>query len=432
MARLLEVGPCGGARVRSLGGSRAGEVRLHRLLHNPRVTPAEMVATAAARTMGLVAGRHVLAIQDTTSLRDDGDQRSLHLHPVIALDAADGTLLGLLHAVLLRRTGGQRKQCNNRPFAGKESHRWLEAAERAAALAAAGGAARLTVIADREGDVYEMFALRPEGSDLLVRVQHDRPLRRQEEGGRDAAAEALTLHAALALAPELGQETLRLPAGPGRPAREATLTLRARAVTIRRPHRTLRAEAERLPAQVSLWAVEAREVEPPPGTTPAHWRLLTTHPVPTLAAARQVLGLYRRRWTIEELFRVMKTRGFAIEASRLAEGGPFENLATATLVAAVQVLQMVRERDGTAGRPARDLFDPAAHPALEALSRRLEGRTARQKNPHPKGSLAFAAWVCARLGGWTGYYGKPGPVVTLQGLIRFQAIQEGWNLRGVV
>lgn len=219
MARLLEVGPCGGARVRSLGGSRAGEVRLHRLLHNPRVTPAEMVATAAARTMGLVAGRHVLAIQDTTSLRDDGDQRSLHLHPVIALDAADGTLLGLLHAVLLRRTGGQRKQRNSRPFAGKESHRWLEAAERAAALAAAGGAARLTVIADREGDVYEMFALRPEGSDLLVRVQHDRPLRRQEQGGRDAEAEALTLHAALALAPELGQETLRLPAGPGRGGR---------------------------------------------------------------------------------------------------------------------------------------------------------------------------------------------------------------------
>ncbi|MFX9833225.1 hypothetical protein ABTP17_19920, partial [Acinetobacter baumannii] len=91
-----------------------------------------------------------------------------------------------------------------------------------AALAAAGGAARLTVIADREGDIYAMFALRPEGSDLLVRVQHDRPLRQEEQGGRAAAAEALTLHAALALAPELGQETLRLPAGPGRPAREAT------------------------------------------------------------------------------------------------------------------------------------------------------------------------------------------------------------------
>ncbi|MGA8447201.1 MAG: hypothetical protein WB766_18710, partial [Roseiarcus sp.] len=41
---------------------------------------------------------------------------------------------------------------------------------------------------------------------------------------------------------------------------------------------------------------------------------------------------------------------------------------------------------------------------------------AKQKNPHPPGSLAFAAWVFARLGGWTGYYGKPGPIVMLRGL----------------
>jgi hypothetical protein len=63
-----------------------------------------------------------------------------------------------------------------------------------------------------------------------------------------------------------------------------------------------------------------------------------------------------------------------------------------------------------------------------AVSVTLEGRTARQKNPHPKGSLAFAAWVCARLGGWTGYYGKPGPVVMLRGLYHFRAMQHGWNI----
>ena len=48
-------------------------------------------------------------------------------------------------------------------------------------------------------------------------------------------------------------------------------------------------------------------------------------------------------------------------------------------------------------------------------------KTARQKNPHPKGSLVYAAWVCARLGGWTGYYGKPGPIVMLRGLHTFRA-----------
>jgi hypothetical protein len=54
-------------------------------------------------------------------------------------------------------------------------------------------------------------------------------------------------------------------------------------------------------------------------------------------------------------------------------------------------------------------FEPESRPILEALSAKLEGRTARQKNPYPKGSLGFAAWVIARLGGWDRYYGKPGP-----------------------
>ena len=55
---------------------------------------------------------------------------------------------------------------------------------------------------------------------------------------------------------------------------------------------------------------------------------------------------------------------------------------------------------------------------------KLEGKTDRQKNPHPKGSLAYATWVCARLGGWTGYYGKPGPVVLPQGWLELQTVKR--------
>jgi hypothetical protein len=69
----MEVGPAG-ARVRPLGGDRAGEVRFGRFLHNPHDTPEEMIATAAARTAELVEGLPVLAIQDTTTPRDDGDR----------------------------------------------------------------------------------------------------------------------------------------------------------------------------------------------------------------------------------------------------------------------------------------------------------------------------------------------------------------------
>jgi Transposase DDE domain len=376
-----------------------------------------MVTTARGRTAGLVNGRHILAIQDTTSLRDDGDQRSLHLHPTIA---ADGALLGLVHAEFCHRAGGKKASCGKRPFDEKESRRWLDATIKASELVVA-GAACVTVVTDREGDIYDAFALRPPEIELLIRAHHDRVL-----------ADGTRLYGCLDEQPELGRETITLPASSRRPKRKAVLALRSRQVRIKRPKRNRASETAKLPPEVVLTLVEAREIDPPMGATPVHWRLLTTHAVNTLAEAKIITGFYRRRWIIEPLFRVMKTKGFNIEAVRMADLAPFQNLTAATLIAAIQVLQLVRDRDGTAGRPLEDVFEAADQAALEAVGKTLEGGTARQKNPHAKGTLAYASWVCARLGGWTGYYGKPGPVVMLAGFYRFKAMRHGWKLGRLV
>ena len=104
------------------------------------------------------------------------------------------------------------------------------------------------------------------------------------------------------------------------------------------------------------------------------------------------------------------------------------NFVAATTVAAVTVMQLVKARDGTTDQQLTDAFEPDDQPILEAV-RPTRRQNARQKNPHPKGSLAFAAWVIARLGGWTGYYGKPGPKVMRRGLDDFQRIKYGTTLR---
>jgi hypothetical protein len=416
LARLVEVGQSG-VSVRALGGNRPGEVRFGRFLRCEAVTPAEMIATAGAHTRSLVAGRHILAIQDTTSLRDDGNKHSVNLHPTIAVDAGDGALLGLVHAELLIRDGSAAQvHSNKRSFEDKESRRWLDAARQSEALRVAGARA-VTVVGDREGDIYEDFALRPPGVEVLFRASHDRVL---DDGAR-LFSKPVTWR-------ELGRETISLPAGPGRRARQVTLALRAGAVVLKRPKRNRAAEAAKLPTSVTVTLIEAREIDPPEAVDPVLWRLLTSHAATRLAEARRITGYYRQRWTIEQLFRTMKTRGFDIEAVRVAEGGPFENLATATLIAAIEVLRMVRDRDGEAGRPMTDVFGAGELPAIEAVSMSLEGKTTRQRNPHAPGSLAHVAWVCARLGGWTCYYGKPGPVVMLNGMLRLQAMLEGWRL----
>ena len=128
-------------------------------------------------------------------------------------------------------------------------------------------------------------------------------------------------------------------------------------------------------------------------------------------------------------FHTLKTGGIDIEAADISKPSAMMNLVAAGCVASVTIMQLVRARDGNTEQKITDAFDPDDQPVLEALSTELEGKTERQKNPHPKGSLAFAAWVIARLGGWTGYYGKPGPLVMRRGIEEFRQIKRGVALK---
>ncbi len=406
-----------GVSVRQLGANRAGEMRIARFLHNPKVRVSEMLSAALARTRSQVAGCHVLAIQDTSALRVDEKGLGLSFHPVIAVDANTQAVLGLIDNFFLTRKGGESATRKQRTFEDKDSRRWLSGAESAGALAEA-GAACVTVIEDREGDIYECFAFKPANVEKLVRAAQDRRL-----------ADGSSLFAKADGWDEVGRMVVEIPAAPGRKARKAELCVSFGKVEIMRPSN--RKAACDLPETVSVTLVIGREINPAEGEEPALWFLLTTHQVNDIADARRIIGFYRLRWTIEQLFRTMKTKGFDVEALRQEPDGPLEKLVTAILIAAIKVMQLVAEREGKACRPLTDVCDPDDQPALECVCQSLEGKTQKQKNPHPKGSLAYAGWVFARLGGWTGYYGKPGPIVMLRGLTQFHAIKHGWSLRNV-
>jgi hypothetical protein len=405
-----------GVSVRQLGGNRAGEMRITRFLHNRKVGVAEMISTASARTCAQAAGRHVLVIQDTSALRVDEKGLGLSFHPLVAVDANEGTILGLVDNFFLTRKGGERAAYKQRNFEEKDSRRWLRGAERAAALAEV-GATCVTVVEDREGDIYESFAFKPPHVEKLVRAAQDRRL-----------ADGSSLFAKADAWDEAGQMVVELPAAPGRKARTARLSLRFGKLAIMRPHNR-KGSQRQVPKTVMVTLVIGCETNPPAEEEAAVWFLLTTHQVNDIADARRIIGFYRLRWTIEQLFRTMKTKGFAVEALRQEQDGPLEKLVTAILIAAIKVMQLVAEREGKARRPSTDIVDPDDQPALERVNQDLEGKTEKQKNPHPKGTLAFAGWVFARLGGWTGYYGKPGPIVMLRGLTQFHAIKHGWSLR---
>lgn len=96
-------------------------------------------------------------------------------------------------------------------------------------------------------------------------------------------------------------------------------------------------------------------------------------------------------------------------------------------------MQLTQARNGESAEPASVAFDGSEVEALAALDAGLEGKTAKQKNPHAKHSLAWASWIIARLGGWDGYPSSkpPGPITFKHGLDYFRAIAKGWSLRHV-
>ena len=69
------------------------------------------------------------------------------------------------------------------------------------------------------------------------------------------------------------------------------------------------------------------------------------------------------------------------------------------VVATARIIQLTDARDASA-RPATDVDDESVIEATAAIGEALEGKTARQRNPHRRGSLSWLAWITARLGGW--------------------------------
>ena len=225
-----------------------------------------------------------------------------------------------------------------------------------------------------------------------------------------------------------GAYTIDVPADPriGRTAREALLIIRCVSVKIRRPDQL---KAQDYPPSITLYAVEAIEVNPPAGQEAIHWRLLTTHTVVCLEQALQVIEWYRWRWRIEQLFATLKQAGLNLEATQLEFVAAIQRLTVLALGVAVRTLQMVEGRD-RADLPVSLTFSDSQQQCLSVIEPSFQGRTKKLQNPYPPASLPWATWLIARLGGCSGYSSQrpPGMPTLVHGLRQFESIFLGWKL----
>jgi hypothetical protein len=411
-------------------GVRAREVRFNRFLGNAKVTTERVIEGWSEGTVAAAEGRHILAIQDTSEINfattaerrrglgeiGKGNGRGVLLHPMLAVDAESGSCLGLLSGKVWTRKGRRTVSHDLRDLADKESQRWITTALAAQPLLAK--AAMVTALGDRESDIFALYASAAERHfHVIARSMHERKL--ADDTGLYAAGEAMAV---------VEQRAIVLPARAQRPERVAVLDLRFGAVNLARPQtRFLR----HLPKSLPLSLVDVREHDPHAGIEPLHWRLLTTHPVANAEAAWRIVEWYKRRWLIEQFFRVLKTQGFKLEDSQVATADRLLKLVAIAAKAAVITIQLLQARDGRDRQSVRLAFNDNEVATLAAFNQNLEAQSKRLRNPHPPDSLAWAAWIIGRLGGWDGYPSSkpPGPITMKHGLEYFHAAAAGWSLK---
>lgn len=426
LQRVMDIGK---VTLRVLGENRAGEVSFHRFLRNPFVQSCEMIDTAVKRLEPIISGKHILAIQDTTEVNfeahrgrkvgfgivGNGKDIGFFIHPVIAVDAEDGSVLGLCSAEIWHRKDKADPNYKMLRIEEKESYRWLKGAD--AAKLALASASIVTIIADRESDIYEEWDRIPdEHIHVLTRVGRDR-----------AVCGGETLFAVSDALPVSCEHEFILPPGHSRVGRTVRLAVRYGEIEIKKPRHCSDPSASK---SIKLRLVDVREIDAPDHVEPIHWRLLTTHQINNAKDALLMVEFYRYRWLIEQIFRTLKKQGFDIESSQIEEPNALEKLVIIALICAVRTMQLTMARDGNNERPASDVFGEEEQALMEVLQPELEGKTAKQKNRFSVGTLAWAAWIIARLGGWKGYASEapPGPITMMRGLRSLELLLEGWKL----
>jgi hypothetical protein len=403
----------------------------YRFLENDFVEPEQILAGHRQASLKRLAREPVvLAPQDTTSFnfsqlpatvglgpigaKHQPEARGLWLHSTQTF-TPEGLPLGLIAARFWSRPAAPADERNRhqKRFEEKESVRWRESWESCQAVRAQLPAANLWVnIADMEGDIYEVFAAvlaQPAPRvEALVRSRHNRQLAAGEE----------RLWERLARQPLADTLEVRVPRQDGQPARLARLQIRFCEVCLAAPG----GKAGQPPLR--LWAVEAREPRPPQGVEPILWRLLTTLPVITAAAAIEKVRWYARRWGVEVFHKIVKSVCRA-EGRQLETAARLERALMIDLVVAwrTQVLTQVGRQNPDL--PATDYF---TEPEWQALYLFIHRDAAFPAQAPSLGQMM--RWV-GRLGGFVKCKANPhpGPITLARGLARLNDMAAIWAIQ---
>lgn len=413
----------------------------YRFLNNPRITEQSFMNGFQEQCKKNCRGLHVIGIQDTTEYNYQHHSNRLKegtlgvignnsdvgffAHLMIAFNAENCLPQGMSYCRMWSREPGHKKrgerQYKKFPIEEKESYRWIEAAKQTKSLLK--GAKHITMISDRESDIYQCWDRIPDDkTDLIIRAHTDRMLFNQTS----------TVYQVLEKQEIAGSYRVKLKGDKraNQSKRTALLNIKYAEVQIKKPE-SVKADPS-AEDYIALTVVEAREDNSTvkKNESPIHWVLFTTYAVEDFEQACMIVDWYGFRWQIEQFIRITKSQGLNLENSQLETGQGLKNLALLAFASSLKILQMSLARDGIVNDDVKKYFSVQDIIVLSLINNHLNGTTKKQQNPFQSQTLAWAAWVIARLGGYSGYSSQspPGPMTFKWGLEKLYQIQIGYYL----
>lgn len=426
-----------GSNISQLSDSRSEQVAYYRLLENDKLTEEALITEHTSRMEKLCEDRDLLVLMDTCEVNLSKNKNRIKpgsgigqsansenatcfkFHPGLVLNESDFNVLGFSGIkVFHTQPGLNRHQRNYKrtPIQEKESYKWIDVCLQSKKTLSK--ANRVTFIQDREGDIFEQFALVPEKQyHLLVRSRTTRK-----------TSDELDLYAAMEELPLAGTYTIEIEEDKRhkRKKRTAQMAICYGKFSIKRPGNL---KVNDYPEYIEVYGVWAQEVTPGVAEEDLiDWKLLTTHTLDNVDDALKMMAWYKARWYIEQLFRLLKKQGFGIEEARLETGWAIRKLVLIQLSSLLKIIQMnIAYSSPEGGQPIEEVFNEQEIEVLRQVEKRLQGNTKKTKNNNDPVRTKWATWIIGRLGGWKGYesQGPPGVICLKRGLDRFYGIFEG-------
>jgi hypothetical protein len=424
--------------IRQLSADDASAKGFYRFLRNERVSEEDIVYNLSSNCKAACRGKYVVCIQDTTEINlsshskrikkdsDIGTTNAINekglgffLHPSLVLDAADCIPYGYSDVKIWNRplsfTSKFERKYNSLPIEQKESYKWIEVSNNTK-VALGDVVSGMVIVQDREGDIYEQFAIIPdEKTDLLIRARTNRTLKDKTK-----------LFSCLDNSMAAGTYTLAVAGRKNREKRTAQIEIRYKEVVLQKTCKTSKGLAD----SIKLSLIEAKEVGYN-GADKICWRLLTTISVTDVQMAKGCIEWYSWRWTVEEVFKILKKEGYNIEASELEYAASVRKMCLLIMEVVIKLflMRLAYETPETV-LAAESCFDREEQDFLDHQIKSLEGKTEKQKNPYKTKDLKRYVWAIARLGGWKGYESKRHPGITTLwiGIKYFKAAMQGWMI----